>query len=362
MFWAGATFLSFEDLPWTMDRFYLPWQQTVMAQITPSTTSTSPGRPPRNLKFENWRDRTLARVSHSHWCTLETRSANFIRIFSLVSMCREGRGIPVDYGVTDQEVAYGVLKGLGTLRCVCIPLLIARCMNLEEDHRPGSVEAVETGPFIKLLMQGLTFHGRYTHSGSDYVLPCGSRLKSWNGLKTFDDFALRVRYYQIRSLYHRRSSDRCRPCLPLLARLHNMKHIMEIDAATYTSQSSVSLTEGLPADVATQLLKTQHVWVQHAKTANGNTVLSLVKVFSLERIGFEEYPTIPSLIRIALWALKEIAPSRGSAYCPHLALKEGEQSEYHEDLDLDAEYGRWDMNTTTTLPDPEPNTVPSHPR
>ncbi|KAH4105180.1 hypothetical protein HBH98_203360 [Parastagonospora nodorum] len=118
------------------------------------------------------------------------------RIFSLLALCEEGRGITVDYDVREEELGYQVLQNCMSTLCLCSAMLVGEALQVSP---PGSDEVgtmPRCGPFLqvsvetwksrsrvrmqnhKLTSEGLRYFDipiwtpTFPAPRSDYSLPC----------------------------------------------------------------------------------------------------------------------------------------------------------------------------------------------
>lgn len=158
MVWADSITLAFDTLHWTIDYFYISWKDTPIAQFKLFTTAI-PQAQTQSTTFSE------AKKLY-HGASLLTLLANFSsksceqprdRVFSLLSMCGEGRDIHVDYSTSDEEVALNVLQCCDKWRCACVPLIVSRCLNLRKNSEAPGVPK-EAGLYLTIPISGLTVH------------------------------------------------------------------------------------------------------------------------------------------------------------------------------------------------------------
>jgi hypothetical protein len=77
------------------------------------------------------------------------------RIFSLIALCREGKGLMVDYDISDEDVAYKVLKLCTSTVCICTATLLGDVLGLSTtvtQPSQGSTASFirQSGPFLEV--------------------------------------------------------------------------------------------------------------------------------------------------------------------------------------------------------------------
>lgn len=131
--WLDKHLVSFANLHWSINYFYLSWEKFPIARFELSAKNYLDAR-----KFTSEFDET---ISLYHGASLPTLLASFRemkceiprdRVFSLLYMSADARGYSVDYSSSDLDTCFGVLQQCGNLPCLCAPRLIADSIGLSE--------------------------------------------------------------------------------------------------------------------------------------------------------------------------------------------------------------------------------------
>jgi hypothetical protein len=99
-----------------------------------------------NCDHESTPDRCLI-VTLRHFYRRESQIPRD-RIYSILSLCKPGERIKVDYQLPDVDLFYNGLKESTTPVCVCHALLIGHCLEMNKSTRPRRIGVTE--PYLEL--------------------------------------------------------------------------------------------------------------------------------------------------------------------------------------------------------------------
>jgi hypothetical protein len=75
------------------------------------------------------------------------------RIFSLLALCEEGKGITVDYDVREEELAYQVLQNCMSTLCFCSVVLVGEALGVPPRGSGGARTMARYGPFVQVSVE-----------------------------------------------------------------------------------------------------------------------------------------------------------------------------------------------------------------
>ena len=118
------------------------------------------------------------------------------------SMCEEEREVRVDYATSDSELALDVLQCCDA-RCVCIPLLVSRCLNLAEDEQTPELPRES----LSLGIEAKISYLRTYPPPSLYRSATGRGRKWWKWSQP--TFTIDGRYYEVHDVKHAEIDGEC---------------------------------------------------------------------------------------------------------------------------------------------------------
>lgn len=75
------------------------------------------------------------------------------RIFSLLALCEEGRGVTVDYDVHEDELAYQVLRSCTNTLCLCSVMLVGEALGISVCGSEEASMVPRCGPFVQINVE-----------------------------------------------------------------------------------------------------------------------------------------------------------------------------------------------------------------
>jgi hypothetical protein len=327
--WADNVPLQFPTLHWAIDYFYLLWKTSPFAQFKLFTRDIPiPGSVDK--RFEESRSlyqgvelvRLLAHFRHQQ-CEIPRD-----RIFSLLSMCKEGAAFHVDYDAPDIDVAIATTKHCDSRSvCLCTPFLVADCLQKPDSVTNAyaqSSDKGDIGPYFEIEVDGMSFHTTEhempeLHKGESYST---RRLKSdWN---VFD------------TIYFRGCCENFKKMINFLATARQV--VRKNSSFSHTKQEYIT------------------------KTTYGNYTSPLGEPLLLQPVGeseerdvafpptlgfsIEEKPEGTCVIRIAFSAIRREFLSNAPGNCAKFQLDwELDRSYYPSRIKMQVKHGRWDMDS-----------------
>jgi hypothetical protein len=75
------------------------------------------------------------------------------RIYSLLALCDEGRGVLVDYDVPEEKLAYQVLQSCTKTLCLCSVMLVGEALGFSVRGAHGASSVPPNGPFVQVKVK-----------------------------------------------------------------------------------------------------------------------------------------------------------------------------------------------------------------
>lgn len=310
--WVDTVSLQFERLHWTLDYFYLGWKESPIAQFKPFTAGTPHARS-QMLAFSEARRLYFGTSLVSLLANFYNMSCELPRdrVFSLLSMCSEGRAVQVDYGTPDSKVALEVLQCCKKFHCICAPLLVSRCLDIQEGGHTHEAGGEEVNPYLELDISRLISAQPSPRHGGTAEMERGRRRLRQSRSHYGPVFTLNGKYYRVDNVPRFRGLASCSSFQKLATHLHQLKQIVEISKTEYDLQLPEFLqgytTLDVPDDVSVCLLAGKPICVnrlyagKHEPDPPRFLCFALPHGLHLEQRG----PQKRWVLRIALWALKE---------------------------------------------------------
>lgn len=230
--WLDREMFLFEHLHWTLEYFYLKWRDRPISQY-----KLFLGKDPAPLrKTELFKSaRTLYQDINLLQLLINFRGKKCEiprdRIFSLVSLAGFGKDIRIDYGSTDVDVAINVLRCCRTSMCVCTPLLLAQCLEVEDIFTQLDIADERGAPVFEVHSQGWTV----CHDIIPFPLPRHPMPPEWyRGPQVFQ---IQSKYYEVRIFRKEPRPDedpeQCAIIDSLESWLKTLRLVREIDQSRY---------------------------------------------------------------------------------------------------------------------------------
>lgn len=182
---ADSVSYEFNTLHWRLDSFEVRWQGSRLEQFRPFASETPQTRTQSNHAKKLYHGASLISLLANVYDQVSELPRD--RVFSMLSLCGEGCEAQVDYKSPDSLVAFNVLQCC-TLRCVCIPLLVTRCLDLQRPDSGAGTGFHADEPYLEVYIPLSRFSRPISHQATRP----GSK-------RTFpkDIFCARGRYYRI---------------------------------------------------------------------------------------------------------------------------------------------------------------------